>query len=372
MKLFDLLLVLSLSIALISCKDKQTEQGKINYSVMTVVPTTVTLDEPFTATIKGRQDIEIYPQVSGTITKVCVTEGQYVKCGQLLFVIDQVPYKAALQTATANVAAAESNVETAKLELDSKQMLFNENVVSDYDLATAKNAYNVALAQLRQAEAQELNARNSLSYTSVTSPSDGVVGILPFKAGALVSPQIAQPLTTVSDNSVMYVYFSLSEKELQSMIRKYGNTEKMIAQMPEIKLQLSDGTVYDGTGRVESVSGVLNQATGSGQIRASFENKSGILLTGGTGNVVIPHEIHDAISIPQSAVYELQDKLFVYKVIDGKAQSTPITVHQVNDGKTYTVLSGLSSGDVIVTKGVGMIKNGDSVSGKSEKKEDKK
>ena len=170
----------------------------------------------------------------------------------------------------------------------------------------------------------------------------------------------------------MYVYFSLSEKELQSMIRKYGSAEKMIARMPEIRLQMSDGTFYDGVGRIESVSGVLNQATGSGQIRASFGNESGILLSGGTGNVIIPHEIPQAISIPQSAAYELQDKLFVYKVIDGKAKSTPITVHQVSDGKTYTVLTGLAAGDVIVTTGVGMIKDGDAVTVNTEKKEDKK
>lgn len=372
MKSVNVLLTILLPAILVSCNDKQSEQEKINYSVMTVTPKTVTLNEPFSATVKGRQDIEIYPQVSGTITKVCVTEGQRVRRGQQLFVIDQVPYKAALQTASANVAAAKSNVETAKLELDSKQMLFNENVVSDYDLATAKNAYNVALAQLKQAEAQEINARNSLSYTTVTSPSDGVVGTLPYKTGALVSPQLSQPLTTVSDNSVMYVYFSLSEKELQSMIRKYGSAEKMIARMPEIRLQMSDGTFYDGVGRIESVSGVLNQATGSGQIRASFGNESGILLSGGTGNVIIPHEIPQAISIPQSAAYELQDKLFVYKVIDGKAKSTPITVHQVSDGKTYTVLTGLAAGDVIVTTGVGMIKDGDAVTVNTEKKEDKK
>ena len=349
------------SAVLVSCGTRQEKQPAVNYSVMEVKPADITLNESFSASVRGRQDIEIYPQVSGTITKVCVTEGEHVKKGQELFIIDQVPYYAALQTASANVEAAKTNVETARIELESKQMLFDENVVSEYDLSNARNAFHVASARLKQAEAEELNARNSYSYTTVISPADGVVGILPFRTGALVNPQLSQPLTTVSDNSVMYVYFSLSEKELQSMIRKYGNIEKMIARMPEVRLQLSDGTMYETAGRVESVSGVLNQATGSGQIRAAFDNESGILLTGGTGNVIIPHTIADAISIPQSAAYELQDKLFVYKVIDGKAQSAPITVHPISDGKSYTVLSGLSAGDIIVTKGVGMIKNGDAV-----------
>lgn len=361
MRTRKLLVSLFIPILLMSCNNNKSEINSIDYTTISVKSSAITLNEPFPATVKGRQDIEIYPQVSGTITKVCVTEGQRVKKGQELFIIDQIPYYAALQTATANVEAAKTNVETARIELESKQMLFNENVVSEYDLSNAKNAFNVASARLKQAEAEELNARNSYSYTTVVSPADGVVGTLPFRTGALVSPQLSQPLTTVSDNSVMYVYFSLSEKELQSMIRQYGNIEKMVAQMPEVRLQLSDGTMYDKTGRIESVSGVLNQATGSGQIRAAFDNESGILLTGGTGNIIIPHQFSDVICIPQSATYELQDKLFVYRVIDGKAQSTPITVHPLSDGKNYTVLSGLSEGDIIITTGVGMIKNGDTI-----------
>lgn len=355
------LLVPLMAAVISSCGESSSTQESVDYSVMTVKSDTVTLNELYSASIKGRQDIEIYPQVSGTITKVCVKEGQKVRKGQTLFVIDQVPYRAALQTAEANVSAAWSNLETARLEMDSKQMLFNEKIVSDYDLSNAKNAYNVAMAQLKQAEAQAIQARNSLSYTTVSSPADGVVGTLPYRTGALLSPQISQPLTTVSDNSQMYVYFSLSEKDLQSLIRQYGSMDKMLSGMPDVGLQLSDGTLYDGTGYIEAASGVLNASTGSGQLRAVFENKDGLLITGGTGNVILPHKMSGAISIPQSATYELQDKIFVYTVVDGKAQSVLITVHPVSDGKTYTVTSGLNDGDVIVTSGVGMIKNGDTV-----------
>lgn len=366
------MLVPLMAAMLYSCGDSASTQESVNYSVMTVRPDTVTLNELYSASIKGRQDIEIYPQVYGTITKVCVKEGQRVRKGQALFIIDQVPYKAAMQTAEANVSAARSHVETARLELDSKQMLFNEKVVSDYELANAKNAFNVAQAQLKQAEAQAIQARNSLSYTTVSSPADGVVGTLPYRVGALVSPQLPQPLTTVSDNSQMYVYFSLSEKDLQSLIRQYGSTDKMLTNMPRLGLQLSDGTMYEGEGHIEAVSGVLNASTGSGQLRAVFDNRDGILLTGGTGNVILPHKLTGAISIPQSATYELQDKIFVYTVVNGKARSTPITVHPVSDGKTYTVTEGLKDGDVIVTTGVGMIKNGDTVNINQEnKREDK-
>lgn len=174
---------------------------------MKVEATDKELSTSYSATIRGRQDIDIYPQVSGTIEKLCVTEGQKVRRGQSLFIIDQVPYKAALKTAVANVEAVRAALATAALTYNSNKELYAQKVVSEFSLKTAENAYLTAKAQLSQAEAQEISARNNLSYTEVKSPSDGVVGALPYRAGALVSPSLPQPLTTVSDNSDMYVYF---------------------------------------------------------------------------------------------------------------------------------------------------------------------
>lgn len=165
------------------------------------------LSTSYSATIRGRQDIDIYPQVSGTIEKLCVTEGQTVRRGQLLFVIDQIPYRAALKTAVANVEAARAAMATAELTYNSNKELYTQKVVSEFSLKTAENTYLTAKAQLTQAEAQEVNARNNLSYTEVKSPSDGVVGALPYRVGALVGANLPYPLTTVSDNSDMYVYF---------------------------------------------------------------------------------------------------------------------------------------------------------------------
>ena len=176
--------------------------------MLTIQTDDVELTEAYSASVRGRQDIEIYPQVAGTIHEVCVTEGQQVRRGERLFLIDPVPYQAALRVATANVRAAEAQLQTARLTYESKQMLRKEQVISDYDLATSSNALAVAEAALEQARAQEVNARNDLSYTEMKSPADGVVGTLPYRVGALVSSQLAQPLTTVSDNSSMYVYFS--------------------------------------------------------------------------------------------------------------------------------------------------------------------
>lgn len=340
------------------CKEAPTAQMETEYAVMAVAPTDRMLSSAYSATIRGRQDIDIYPQVSGTLTKVCVTEGQRVKSGQPLFIIDQVPYQAALQTAQANVATAEAALATSQLTYDSKQELFKQNVISEFDLSTAKNSLLAAQAQLAQTKAQEVNARNNLSYTVVKSPSDGVVGTLPYRVGALVSSAIPQPLTTVSDNSDMYVYFSMTENQLLGLIRQYGSKDEALKQMPAIDLLLSDQSEYASKGQIETISGVIDRSTGTVSLRAVFPNKEGLLHSGGTGNVVIPVEKTDALVIPQSATYEIQDKRFVYKVVDGKAQSAPVQVTRVNGGKEFIVDEGLTPGEVIVTEGVGLLREG--------------
>lgn len=350
-----------LTACLVSCKEAAAPQQQTDYSVQTVAETDVMFTESYSASVRGRQDIEIYPQVAGTIQRVCVKEGEKVRRGQPLFVIDRVPYEAALRTAVANVHAAEAQAETARITFESKQELFRQNVVSEFDLATARNALAVAKASLEQARAEETNARNSLSYTEVKSPADGVVGTIPYRVGALVGPTSAQPLTTVADNSEMYVYFSMSENRLQELVTRYGSLDRTIGSMPAVRLQMNNGTLYAETGRIESISGVLNPETGSGSLRAVFPNPDRILFSGGTGNVVIPQHLENAIAIPQEATYELQDKIFVYRVIGGKAVATRIEVSPIHDGVNYTVTKGLSAGDVIVTTGVGLLNDGDEI-----------
>ena len=311
------------------CQQKPMQQTVSEYEVLTVVPTDRTLSENYSASIRGRQDIDIYAQVSGKIAQLCVTEGQRVKKGQTLFIIDQVPYKAALQTAIANVEAAKAGVATAQLTYDSKKELFARNVVSQFDLSTAENALLTAKAQLAQVEAQEVNARNNLSYTVVSSPSDGVVGTLPFRVGSLVGPSTPTPLTTVSDNSEMYVYFSMTENQLLALTREYGSIDNTLKNMPDVRLQLNDGSMYDQPGRIESISGVIDTSTGSVQLRAAFPNKEGLLHSGGSGSLILPHHYTDCIVVPQSATFELQDKVYVYKVIDGIATSSMINVANI-------------------------------------------
>ena len=348
----------------VSCGKAPAPSGTAEYSVLDITTTSTTLPSTHSATIRGRQDIAIYPQVSGTISKVCVTEGEVVRKGQLLFIIDQVPYKAALRTAEANVASAKASVATAQLTYDSKKELFAKNVISQFDLQTAENSLLTAKATLAQAEAQRVNAANNLSYTEVKSPSNGVVGVLPYRVGALVSASIHQPLTTISDNSEMYVYFSLTENQLLDLTRQFGSMDKAIAALPDVQLQLNDGSMYDKAGRIESISGVIDTSTGTTQLRAVFPNPGRLLHSGSSGNVLLPHTFENVVIIPQTATFELQDKKFVYKVIDGVATSQLITVSDQSNGQEYIVTSGLQPGDVIVTEGVGLMREGTPIKAK--------
>lgn len=350
--------MIACSLVVVSCGQQQMTQGSSQYEVLTVATSDREIPSTFSATIRGRQDIDIYPQVSGTISQLCVTEGQNVRKGQTLFIIDQVPYKAALQTAEANVQAAKAAVATAQLTYDSKKELFAKNVVSQYDLSTANNTLLSAQAQLAQANAQYVNADNNLSYTVVKAPTNGVVGTLPFRVGALVSPSIPMPLTTVSDNSEMYVYFSMTENQLLNLTRQYGSIDNTLKNMPGVQLMLNDGSMYDQPGRVESISGVIDTSTGSVSLRAAFPNKNGLLHSGSAGNIVMPNLYQDAIVIPQGTTFDIQNKIFVYKVVDGLAKSAPIEVEKISNGMEYVVKSGLTAGDVIVAEGVGLMREG--------------
>ena len=344
-----------------SCKQATDAGVKPSYAIMEVKAADKELSTSYSATIRGRQDIDIYPQVSGTIEKLCVTEGQTVRRGQLLFVIDQIPYRAALKTAVANVEAARAAMATAELTYNSNKELYAQKVVSEFSLKTAENTYLTVKAQLTQAEAQEVNARNNLSYTEVKSPSDGVVGALPYRVGALVGANLPYPLTTVSDNSDMYVYFSMTENQLLALTRQYGSMDEALKNMPEVELILNDNSVYNKKGVIESISGVIARQTGTVMARVVFPNESRLLHSGASGTVVVPSIYKDCIAIPQGATVQMQDKVVVYKVVDGKAVSTLITVAGISDGREYVVLSGLQSGDEIISEGAGLMREGTQV-----------
>lgn len=352
------LTILSIAFMLISCAEEPKAPSTSKYPLMEIATTNQLLTLSYSATINGRQVVEIRPQVAGFITQVCVEEGATVKKGQTLFIIDQVPYQAALQTAKANVESAQASVATAELTAQSKQELLRAAVVSDFDLQTALNTLKMQKAALSQAQAAEINARNNLSYTVVKSPSDGVIGMIAYRVGALVSSSIATPLVTVSDDSQMHIYFSMTENQILALARQNSSSATVIDSMPEVGLQLSDGQRYAHNGKIDAISGIVNATTGAIAIRATFPNAEKLLRSGGAGNVIFPYQKNNCIVIPQEATYEIQDKLFVYRAQNGIAKSAPITAFSVNDGKNYIIEEGLNVGDTIVASGVGLLRDG--------------
>ena len=354
------------TVLLSSCGGKgqqsQRQAAPVAYKTVKVKAEDRTIDTKYSATIRGRQDIQVLPQVSGTLQQLCVTEGQRVRKGQTLFVIDQVPYQAALNTAKANLEAAKAAEATAQLSYESTKNLHAQQVVSDFDLQTANNSYLQAKAAVAQANAAVTNAANSLSYTVVKSPADGVVGTLPYRVGALVGPSIPTPLTTVSDNHQMFVYFSMTESQLLEKIREAGSADAAVKAMPPVRLQLVDGSIYEESGVIETASGVVDQATGSVSLRAVFNNPTGLLHSGSTGNVIIPVELKNHIIVPAAAVKQVQTVHQVFKVVqkDGQrvAECANIEVASYNTGKEFIVLSGLKEGDEIIADGAGMVKEG--------------
>lgn len=346
---------------LTACGNSQSgmKMGDNEFAVMTVNATTSNQTTSYPATIKGTQDIEIRPQVSGFIVKLYVDEGATVRKGQPLFLIDPTQYKAAVDQADAAVKTAEANLRTQELTEKNKLVLFEKEIISSFEYQTAVNNLLSARAALAQAKAQLVQAKQNLDFCTVKSPSDGVIGTFPYRIGALVSASISEPLTTVSEIKDLYVYFSMTEKELLNLTRAGGSLKEQLEKMPAVKLQLADGTIYEYEGKIDAVSGVIDQTTGSVSMRAIFPNTKNVLRSGGMANVIFPYTIENIVVIPQNATVEIQDKKFVYVLqSDNTVKYTEIQISNLNDGKNFLVTGGLKSGDKIVTEGVQTLRDG--------------
>lgn len=356
-----------------SCSKKQdasaamAQQQVPELGVLTVAPDTATLYTSYPCTLHGTKDVEIRPQITGFLTGVHVTEGQRVSAGQVLFTIDQVTLKAAVEAARSQIAQAEAavavaqaNVSSAQTNVNNNKLLVDQNIISKSAYQTTVDALNAAKAQANQARAavnaaraQLTQAQKNLSYSVVRAPQSGVIGTIDFKEGALVSPQTL--LTMLSSSSQMQAYFSFTETELLSFVGGSGSVAQALQRMPNVQLELADGSIYPLPGRVISVSGVLDQTTGAATAKANFPNPDGLLHTGNTGKVLIPTHFSDVIVIPQSATFEIQGLKYAF-VVDknGKLVQTPITVDKNDDGKNYIVTSGLQNGQTVLVEGVGI------------------
>ncbi len=368
-KVTTLFFSVSIGMLLASCGQSDEEKkaaaaaaaGPQAYPVFTVNAQDTELGSLYPATIEGIQNIDIRPKVDGFIKKIFVDEGSVVKKGQLLFTIMAPQYEQEVRMARATISSAEAEVNAAQLQVNKTTPLVEKDIISKYDLDAAQLTLQSRKASLSQAKASLANAQVNLSYTSITSPVDGVVGSIPFRTGSLVSSSSTLPLTTVSNTSKVYAYFSLNEKQLLDFSNKYkGNTlAKQMLNIPDVSLILADGTTYVQNGKIESINGQINTSTGSASLRATFPNPTYILKSGGSATVRVPQRINNAILVPQKSTIDLQGKKFVYVLGDSsKVISTEIEIMELAKDKFYVVTKGIKAGDKIVLEGFQSLKNG--------------
>ena len=328
--------------------------------VITVSSVPATTYQEYTASLQGRKDIEIRPQVDGYIDKIYVDEGARVRKGQSLFHINDRPYREQLNSARASLAAAKANLANAQINVSKLAPLVQNNVISDVQLKTAQAAYSAAEANVAQAEAVVQSAQINIGYTLVKAPSDGYIGKIPLKTGSLVGTTTAEPLTVLSETKEVHAYFSLSENDFMEFKNQYpGNTiEEKIKQMAPVELLLADNSVYSEKGKIELAEGQFDRTTGTINFRATFPNASGVLRSGNTGKIRIAKNLTNTVVIPQEATYELQDKVFVFAVGDSnKVISKPLTI-TATSGNYYLIQSGVSAGEKIVYTGLDRLRDG--------------
>ena len=348
---------------LTACGIDMPQETQSSYETMTVEKSDIELPYKFSARMKGQNDVTVTPQVSGQLTKICVTEGQQVKKGQVLFVIDQRNAQLELEAAQANLQAALAQENSAKLEYESTKNLFDKKIVSSYLLDNSLNTYRQAQASVAQARAAVSRARVNLGFCTITASVSGVIGEIPVRTGDQVSP--GMQLTMLSGNTTMDAEISVTEAIIESMVQegvKAAELEKHLANMPPATFIMKNGTEYPHQGRVVSLTGIVNAATGSLTAKVSFPNPDGHLYSGIQGTVVLKFAEKDVIIVPQKAVVRLQDKAQVYKVqADSTATAIEVTTEDTGNGKDYIVTSGLNVGDRIVTIGANNVQEGQRV-----------
>lgn len=331
------------------------------YPVRTLAPQSFTLYSEYPANIEGVLSIEIRPRIQGYIEEINVDEGASVKKGELLFKLNSEEYEQAVRSAEASLKVAEANLNTAQMEVDRQNPLVEKGIVSDFDLETAKLNVASQKASIAVAKANLINAKTNLSYCYIKSPANGIIGLINYKLGSLVSSANARPLTSLSDISEVRAYFALNEKDLLSLNREMQKNAlaNELDHFPEITLVLSDGTEYEHKGRIDAISGIINTTTGSVTMRASFPNPELLLKSGSSGIVKIPVHLDSVLVIPQKSTYEIQNKSFVYVVTgDQHVKATHIEVRPDGTGQNFVVTSGLKPGDTIVTEGTASLRDG--------------
>lgn len=355
----------ALMLLTVSCGDKQEtvkQTALPKYPVAIVNRQAVDMESVYPVTVRGKEDIEIRPRIDGFIDAIFVDEGAIVRKGQTLFTIDSPQTDQALTNAKASVESAQARVNIARVDVNRIRPLVEKDIVSMVQLETAESTYRSALAGLAQAEAGLKNAEATKGWTNVTSPVDGLIGEVPFRHGSLVNS--GNILTTVANTSNVFAYFSLNEKELSIFLDNLeGETQaEKIRNIPAITLILADGTIYEHTGRIGTITGNVNATTGTASLRAEFPNKEGKLRSGTSGRISIPRHLENIILVPQKAVYAQQDKTLIYVVQGDSAVQRVISVRPTPDSKRYVVTGGLKDGERYITDGIATLSHGKQIS----------
>ncbi|WP_316804401.1 efflux RND transporter periplasmic adaptor subunit [Pedobacter nototheniae] len=353
-----------LSIIFAGCSSKQEQSAAAppppSLPVASIVSGNQTTYQDYPASIEGTDNVEVRPQVSGTLDKVFVDEGALVSAGQPIFKINEQPYRAAYNNAIAAQHSAEAAVVNSNLEVERLTALVQNKVISDFQLKSAKASAQAAKANVEQAKANVSTASINLGYTLIKAPVSGYIGRLAKKRGSLVNPSDVEALTQLSDVHEVHVYFSLGEKDFVNFKAQYpGQTLKdKIKQLPEVTLLLADNTEYTKTGKIDIIDGQFDKNTGAITLRATFPNPAGLLRSGNTGRIRLSLEHKDALMIPGSATIEMQDKVFVFTVGDSsKVKKRAITIVG-KSGENYLVKDGVKAGDQLVLSGIDKLQEG--------------
>lgn len=352
------LFIYAAAVLLTACGGKAPQVVPTSYQTMTISKSDISVPLKYSATLKGTADVTIMPQISGQLMEVCITEGQQVKKGQVLFRIDSRNAQLELESAEANLLAAQAQESSAKLEFESNSNLYAKGIVSKYVLDNAENQYKQAQASVAQYRASANRARVNLGYCTITAPVDGVIGSIPVFAGDQVSPSTY--LTLLSGNAKMYAEFSVSESVLEE--RASGDIDGSLQKFPDVTFLFKSGTEYGKKGRITSITGTVDRTTGALTCKATFPNPDGILYSGIQGTVVIPYDVKDVMVVPQNAIVRLQNKSLAYKVgADSCAYSTIVKTASISSDRDLVVIEGLEVGDVIVTVGANNLVEGQRV-----------
>ena len=339
---------------------KMPEEQHTSFETISLTRENVTAPVSWSAAIRGTGDVSIVSRCTGALNAIRVKDGQRVRKGDILFLIDSRSAQNALVHAQADLQTAIANRDNAKLEAESNKELAEQGIISDYLLRKSLNTLQSAEAQVAQARAAVRDAELRLDYCTIKSPVDGLVGNVIPHVGDIINEGVT--LTHIAGVSEMEASFSLTESQIHSLVSEFGSLDKVIKIAPPVTLRFKDGSEYQHKGKITSLSGIVDQQTGSITCYVTFPNPDSELFSGMQGSVVMPFEWENAMLVPLTAIVRIQDKTLVYKVgADSLANSAIVEIEELGDGVRAVILSGAEVGETIVAKGAANVHDGQKV-----------